>query len=140
MNSKRNSGIVIRLKIFFIFFLILIILNVLLAGIDDVDWKIILIISLISSVDISRYKETKIEISVEDKTNFKILLRDCLEYIGLKIASESNDIFIIKPKFRGLDRLLCKENVSIAVEESQAILVGPSVYVDQINRMLKAFL
>lgn len=131
---------VIRLKLFFTFFLILFIFSVILVGIDDVDWKLILIIPLISSVDTSRYKKTKIEILVEDKDSFIELFKDCLEYIGLRITSESNDIFIIKPKFKGLDMLVCKENVSVTVEENQAILMGPSIYVEKINRMLKAFL
>jgi hypothetical protein len=138
--GKNNSDMVIRLKLFLAFFLILLVFSVILTGIDDVNWILILIISLISSVDISRYKKTKIEILVDDKASFIELFKDCLEHIGLKITSESNEIFIIKPKFNWLDRFVYKEDISITVDESQAILIGPSVYVEKINRMLKAFL
>ncbi|QUH20524.1 hypothetical protein [Alkaliphilus sp. B6464] len=147
--SENNWNIGIRLKFFFITFSMGLILYVILGGMFlgfdglselNIDWKFIVIISLLNSVfSVSKYKKIKIEIPIEDKVSFTILFRDCLEYTRLKIINENNDVFIVKPKLSWADIWLWKEKVSVTVDENQAILTGPSVYVEKIKIMLNTF-
>lgn len=142
--SDKNWDIVIRLKLFFLMFVMLLALHVILGGSIfelDINWKTIVIFSLVFGVfSANRYKKMKIQIPIEDKASFSIFLRNYLECTGLKIISENNDVFIVKPKFNWTYRWISNERIILTVEENQAILTGPSHYVEKIKILINAIL
>jgi restriction endonuclease S subunit len=77
---------------------------------------------------------------IADKAAFKVLLKDCVEYTRLKIISEGNDTFLLKPKPVWTDLWLWNEKITVTVEENQAIIKGPGIYVEKLKTMLDAFL
>ncbi|HZX45960.1 MAG TPA: hypothetical protein VFF83_01690, partial [Clostridia bacterium] len=61
-------------------------------------------------------------------------------YTRLKIISEDNGTFLLKPKLAWIELWLWKERVTVTVEENQAIIKGPGIYVGKLKTMLDAFL
>ena len=80
----------------------------------------------------NRYKKIRIEIPIADKAGFKVLLRDCVQYSRLNIISEDNDAFLLKPKLAWTELWLWNERVTVTVEENQAIIKGPAIYVEKL--------
>ncbi len=148
--DKNNWDIGLRLKLFFSTFLMLlafyIILLIIIPGNNfdfqhDIDWKFLIILSVIFGFfGANRYKKIKIEIPIVDKAGFEALLRDCVQYTRLKIISQDNDVFLLKPKLGWTELWLLNEKVTVTVEENQAIIIGPGIYVEQLKIMLNAFL
>lgn len=152
--SEKNWDISIGIRFFLAIFIIAVIINFVLGGIFlgfsklnelNIDWGFIVITSLVYGIfGANRYRKSKIEISIIDKVNFATLLKDCLEYTGFKISSENKNVFILKPRLGmriiWLDIGMAKESIIITVEENQAILVGPDLYVKKIKTLLDASL
>jgi hypothetical protein len=82
----------------------------------------------------------KIEIPITDKAAFIVLLKDCVQYTRLKIISQDNDAFQLKPKLVWTELWLWNEKVTVTIEENQAIIKGPGIYVEKLKIMLDAFL
>ncbi|SET59403.1 hypothetical protein SAMN05660297_02867 [Natronincola peptidivorans] len=137
-----NWNIVMRLKLFLLMVIILLVFYVVVGGIIfdlEINWNIVIITSLIYGIfGANNYQEIKIQIPIEDKESFSVFLRNYLECTGLKIINENNDLFIVKPKFNWVDRWISSGRITLTVEENQAIVVGPSIYVEKIKILIKA--
>lgn len=148
--DKNNWDISLRIKLFISMFLTLLAFYIILLIViskryfdfwHDIDWQFLIILSVIFGFfGASRYKKIQIEMPIADKAAFKVLLKDCVEYTRLKIISEDNDTFLLKPKPVWADLWLWNERVTVAVEENQAIIIGPGIYVEKLKIMLDAFL
>ncbi|MGI6697641.1 MAG: hypothetical protein GX918_02115 [Clostridiales bacterium] len=148
--DKNNWDIGLRIKLFFSTFLMLlafyIILLIIISGRyfdfwHDIDWKFLIILSVIFGFfGAYKYKKIKIEIPIADKAGFKVLLKDCVEYTRLKIISQDTDAFLLKPKLAWTELWLWNEKVTVTVEENQAIIKGPAIYVEKLKTMIDAFL
>ncbi|MGI6703649.1 MAG: hypothetical protein ACOX42_06440 [Clostridia bacterium] len=148
--GKNNWDIGLRLKLFIATFLMLlafyIILLIIIPGSDfdfrhDIDWQFLIVLSVIFGFfGANRYKKMKIEIPITDKAAFIVLLKDCVQYTRLKIISQDNDAFQLKPKLVWTELWLWNEKVTVTIEENQAIIKGPGIYVEKLKIMLDAFL
>ncbi|MFA6670936.1 MAG: hypothetical protein WCS98_09945 [Bacillota bacterium] len=148
--GKNNWDIGLRIKLFFATFLMLLAFYIILLIIIPrnsfdfwhyIDWQFLMILSVIFGFfGANRYKKTKIEIPIADRAGFKVLLRDCVQYSRLKIISEDNDAFLLKPKLVWTELWLWNERVTVTIEENQAIIKGPCIYVKKLKTMIDAFL
>jgi Ca2+/Na+ antiporter len=146
---KNNWDIGLRIKLFISMFLMLLAFYIILLIVvsrryfdfwQDIDWQFLIILSAIYGfLGANRYKKIDTEIPIADKAGFKALLKDCIEYTRLKIISEGNDTFLLKPKLVWTDLWLWNERVAVTVEENQAIIKGPGIYVEKLKTMLDAF-
>jgi len=147
--GKDNWDIGLRIKLFVSMFLMLLafyaVLLIIISGRNfdfwhDIDWQFLIILSVIFGFfGANRYKKIEINLPIADKTGFKVILKDCIEYTRLKIISEENDTFLLKPKLGWTDLWLWKERVTVTIEENQAIIKGPGIYVEKLKTMLDAF-
>ena len=147
---KNNWDIGLRIKLFISMFLMLLAFYIILLIVvsrryfdfwQDIDWQFLIILSAIYGfLGANRYKKIETEIPIADKAGFRSLLRDCVEYTRLKIISEDNGTFLLKPKLAWIELWLWKERVTVTVEENQAIIKGPGIYVGKLKTMLDAFL
>jgi len=148
--DKNNWDIGLRIKLFISMFLTLLAFYIILLIVisrrysdfwHDIDWQFLIILSVIYGFfGANRYKKIGIEIPIADKAGFRSLLRDCIAYTRLKIISEDNDTLLLKPKLAWIELWLWKERVTVTVEENQAVIKGPGIYVGKLKTMLDAFL
>lgn len=138
--EKKKSFMITAFKIFISILLIMTIVFIIpsiLWGVY-VDWIFVMVLSLaLSLFGTHHYKETTMEIPIEDKNSFSEYVRERLDPGLWKIIKEENDIFTIKPRFDRPYSWIYKERITITLTEDHAIVKGSKVYIDRMEPILK---